>query len=163
LLTDMKIKTEEDALSAMQKLHSLGVGTVILSSAEFGGSGSNSGNDGAGTRLSALASDGRSGRAYRILIPQLPAAFVGTGDLFTALVTAWLRRRCSLPEALERTICSMQAVLTRTLAAAKVAVAADGKGGSKPSAQHMELKLIQSKADIENPVVTIKAEEIKRL
>ncbi len=83
LLTDRKISTEAEALSAMREIHSLGVEKVILSSAEL------KKND--VTTLVALASD-KSGAAYRIEIPLLPVAFVGTGDLFTALITAWLER-----------------------------------------------------------------------
>jgi len=147
LLTESKIGTEEDALAAMRKLHDSGVKVVVLSSAEFGVQKGDS-------PLMALASDGQ--RAFRISIPRFPAAFVGTGDLFTALVTAWLRKLDnSLPEALERTIATMQAVLARTMRAAEAEAA-----GSKPSPKQMELKLIQSKADIENPQVSIKAEEI---
>ena len=33
----------------------------------------------------------------QVLIPKFPAAFVGTGDLFTALTTAWLARLLNLP------------------------------------------------------------------
>ena len=50
---------------------------------------------------------------------------------------------------LEKTIGTMQAVLTRTLAHANNA--AQLSGLSKPSPAQMELKLIQSKADIEQP------------
>jgi pyridoxine kinase len=52
----------------------------------------------------------------------------------------------------------MQAVLNRTLDYAK----ARTKEGEKPSARDMELKLIQSKRDIEEPRVTAKAEVIAK-
>ena len=52
--------------------------------------------------------------SVRIQIPKLPAAFVGTGDLFTALTTAWLHTTDNdLAATLERVIASMQAVLNR--------------------------------------------------
>ena len=74
----------------------------------------------------------------------------GTGDLFTALCTAWLTKtEGDLKVSLERTIATMQAVLTRTLSHAKAAAAKAGL--EKPTAAMMELKLIQSKADIESP------------
>ena len=92
----------------------------------------------------------RPGEAVRIYIPKFPAAFVGTGDLFTALVTAWLSRTGNdLVKTLENTIATMQAVLTRTLSHATEAAARAGL--EKPTAAMMELKLIQSKADIESP------------
>ena len=36
LLTDMKIKTESDALEAMEKLHKKGPSTVVISSSNLG-------------------------------------------------------------------------------------------------------------------------------
>ena len=56
---------------------------------------------------------------------------------------------------LERTIGSMQSVLTRTLAHATAA--ATTAGLDKPSPAQMELKLIQSKHEIENPPDTVQA------
>ncbi len=108
----------------------------------------------------ALASSSSSpGMAHRIRIPKLPAAFVGTGDLFTALCTAWLQRLSGdLPSTLERTIATMQAVLRRTLDHANAAAARDGR--EKPLPFQMELKLIHSKADIEGPKVEVRAEEV---
>jgi len=68
--------------------------------------------------------------------------FTGTGDLFTALLLAHL---CHDPDSLaavcERAVSAILAVLTRTAAA-----------GS------WELRLIQSKRDIEQPVITVHAE-----
>ena len=47
--------------------------------------------------------------ALQVLIPKFAAAFVGTGDLFTALSTAWLARTGGdLKMALEKTIGTMQ-------------------------------------------------------
>ena len=104
----------------------------------------------------------------QVLIPKFAAAFVGTGDLFTALSTAWLARTGGdLKLALEKTIGTMQvrsglslvcqglshhpfqAVLGRTMQHADAAAAAAGL--DKPTAAMMELKLIQSKQEIENP------------
>ena len=47
---------------------------------------------------------------YQVKIPKFPAAFVGTGDLFTALTTAWLHRtNGDLKTSLENTLNTMQA------------------------------------------------------
>jgi len=152
LLTGMKIKDEKDALAVMDVLHSKGVGTVILSSTELGDQ----------DNLVALASSKKGGEktTVKVLIPKLDAAFVGTGDLFTALTTAWLSQTDGdLKLSLERTIGTMQAVLGRTLQHAKDT--AKTAGLEKPTPSMMELKLIQSKLDIENPPGGCKAELLK--
>ena len=49
----------------------------------------------------------------QVNIPKFPAAFVGTGDLFTALCTAWLTKTGGdLQLTLEKTIGTMQVILT---------------------------------------------------
>ena len=74
-------------------------------------------------------------------------------------MTAWLSQTDNdLVKTLENTIATMQAVLKRTLEHAR----SRSKEGEKPSARDMELKLIQSKRDIEEPTVTVRAERIKR-
>ena len=84
---------------------------------------------------------------------------MGTGDLFTALVTAWLSQTGNdLVRTLENTVGTMQAVLKRTLEHAR----SRSKEGESTSARDMELKLIQSKRDIEEPTVLVKAEKIRR-
>lgn len=56
-----------------------------------------------------MARDTGARSVVRLLIPKFPAAFVGTGDLFTALCTAWLHNTGgSLQLTLERTIGTMQ-------------------------------------------------------
>jgi len=142
LLTGKKIESEEDALAVMDIIHSKGVSTVILSSTELGSD----------SHLVGLASHAKDGEktVVKVLIPKFAAAFVGTGDLFTALSTAWLARTGGdLKLALEKTIGTMQAVLGRTMQHAHAAAAAAGL--DKPTAAMMELKLIQSKQEIENP------------
>lgn len=47
-------------------------------------------------------------------IPKIPAQFTGTGDLFAALFLAWMYKTQDLKESVEKTIASLQAVLTRT-------------------------------------------------
>ena len=59
---------------------------------------------------------------------------------------------CFLLQALEKTIASMQSVLNRTLSSAKIAAK-----GNAPNPRQLELKLIQSREEILEPKVTIKA------
>merc|ERR1719184_686832 len=147
LLTGKTITNEEEALAVMKILHEKGVSTVILSSTELGSS----------DYLVGLASCSKTNTKVKVLIPKFPAAFVGTGDLFTALSTAWLARTGGdLKTSLERTIGTMQAVLARTIKHAEAAAAAAGL--DKASAAMMELKLIQSREEILNPPSVIQAE-----
>ena len=82
--------------------------------------------------------------------------FCFLGDLFTALTTAWLKHDdFNIVSALEKTISTMQTVLKRTLS-----YAMSKSGGSDPSPGQLELKLIQSREDILNPKVEIKATRI---
>jgi len=152
LLTGVKIQNEEDALNVMDILHGWGVGTVILSSTELGDD----------QHLMCLASCRKEGRAtvVKVPIPKFPAAFVGTGDLFTALCTGWLTKSGGdLKVTLEKTIGTMQAVLQRTLDHALKAAKLCGL--ENPSPSQMELKLIQSLETIQKPPEGIKAVTIK--
>ena len=90
------------------------------------------------------------------LCPLLYRCNVFAGDLFTALTTAWLQHdKFNISSALEKTISTMQAVLKRTHAHAKLK-----SGGSNPSPAQLELKLIQSREDILNPKVEIKSSKV---
>ena len=101
LLTDRKITSEEEAREVMELLHDMGPATVILSSTELGNE----------EFLLGLASSRVGGvrTQVRVNIPKFPASFVGTGDLFTALCTAWLTKTSGdLGLTLEKTIGTMQ-------------------------------------------------------
>lgn len=111
---------------------------------------------------------GNESSAATINIPKLPACFTGTGDLFASLFLAWTYKTNNcLKEALEKTIGTLQAVLKRTLNYAtgkyinltyidnKIMYYIISVVGISP--KHLELKLIQSKADIEYPESTVTA------
>lgn len=61
-----------------------------------------------------------------------------------ALLLAWHSKGCSVKEACEKTVNSLSAVLQRT-----------------ESHKSKELKLIQSKADLESPSIIYRAETLK--
>ncbi|XP_076445148.1 pyridoxal kinase-like [Babylonia areolata] len=152
LLTDRRVRTEGEALAAMEHLHQKGVGTVVLSSSHLDG-----GHH--GDHLLALASSSTDGvrEVYRLVIPRVEATFVGTGDLFACSLLTWLHKdRNNIKSALEKTVATVQAVMARTLAFAKE----NTEPGEKPGMAAMELQLVQSKADIENPTVTIQASKV---
>lgn len=148
LLTDIKITSEADALRAMQCLHDKGPNTVVLSSTNLGSEGV----------LVALASRVNNGtkECYRIEMPYLQAIFVGTGDLFASCLMAWMHKDQDLKTAFEKTVSTVQSVIKRTLHAANEAAGP----GNKPTPAQMELRLIQSKADVENPKITFTAKKI---
>jgi len=79
-------------------------------------------------------------------LPRIPHDYTGTGDLTSALLLAWLRR---LPEVeqmalvLEKVGATLQAVLTRTL-----------------QMDRSEICLVQSREQILEPTVTIRAQRL---
>lgn len=147
LLVDRSIHSISEALDAIDALHDLGVETVVLSSTELGSD----------NHLLGIASSkkGNKRTVLKINIPRLPATFTGTGDLFAALFLAWLAKSNDLQTALESTIATLQAVLKRTFQSAR-----QQSEGDNLTVASLELKLIQSKSDIEKPTCTIVAEHI---
>lgn len=146
LLTGIKIETEKDALRAMDSLHNKGAETVVISSSDLGDE----------KILIGLASSRKNGcnEAIRVEIPLLPAKFVGTGDLFTSLLLAWHHKHPdNLQLVCDKVVSTMQHVLRRTLAHAQEVA---GKG-NQPNCAQLELRLIQSKRDIEDPEIIVKS------
>jgi len=142
MLTGLEINGEQDAAKACCILHEQGVRTVIITSLEY--------PELEGKHLEMFASRAVGGgrvNQFRIMVPRLPAYYTGTGDLVAALLLAWTHRHPQqLDLALEKCNATMQAVMQRTAIAHNY-----GPG---------ELKLIQSKRDIEDPQVTIRAERL---
>ena len=103
---------------------------------------------------------------FSIEFPKLPLSFVGSGDLFTAVFTAWLTRSggdswpdsMDLPLALEKTVATMQSVLNRTLNHYNKCVASSS--GKMPKPALKELKLIQSRDDILDPKIFHRANRV---
>eukprot|EP00038_Savillea_parva_P007137 m.168012 g.168012 ORF g.168012 m.168012 type:complete len:111 (-) comp12909_c0_seq1:1626-1958(-) len=74
--------------------------------------------------------------------------FTGTGDLLAALFLAWLHRHPSKPhQAAQLAVATIQAVVQRTRDA-------NAAHADDTSVRARELRLIQSKADIETPDVS---------
>jgi pyridoxal/pyridoxine/pyridoxamine kinase len=126
---------------------------VALSSSEIGGS----------SVLLAFLSckklDGSFER-FKMTIPkQGNVHLTGTGDLFAALLLAHSTKLPNdLGRAFELTIAAVQSVIETTLA-----TLTDDKANGlvKVSAQERELKIIQSKKHIEEPVVKLRAVKIE--
>ncbi|XP_015230006.1 PREDICTED: pyridoxal kinase-like [Cyprinodon variegatus] len=159
LLTGKKINTEEDAVKVMDLLHEMGPETVVLTSTDLR---SKNGDQ----FLVALGSqkiknpDGTStSQKISLDIPKVDAVFVGTGDLFAAMLLAWTHHHPKdLKTACEKTASVMHHVIKRTITYANE-MAGPGK---KPSPAQLELRMVQSKADIENPSIAVKAKVIEK-
>lgn len=146
LLTGKSVSSEQDAWDAIEWFHNKGVKTVAISSSELGGSDS----------LLALVShkDGNKSQRCRMVIPKQGNGirFTGTGDLFASLFLAHSTlTKFDMCATLERTIASLQAVITKTLTYIPEEVRA---GKVAVTSTQRELKIIQSKQDIEHPKVT---------
>ncbi|XP_055321635.1 pyridoxal kinase isoform X2 [Sitodiplosis mosellana] len=150
LLTGIKINSDADAWKATEWLHEKGVKTVVISSTNFAKN----------SELIGFLSqkNGNAKSRHTIFIPNIGSdiVFTGVGDLFAALFLAHSTTKPNLSEALEYTVATLQAVLRNTLKALP-----SDLGGKKPTAQQRELKLIQSKTDIENPTVSIRANKVQ--
>uniref|UniRef100_A0A665UPW5 Pyridoxal kinase n=1 Tax=Echeneis naucrates TaxID=173247 RepID=A0A665UPW5_ECHNA len=156
LLTGRKINTEEDAVEVMDLLHKMGPETVVLTSTDIP---SKNGDQ----FLVALGShkiDGtKTNQKIYMDIPKVDAVFVGTGDLFAAMLLAWTHYHPKdLKMACEKTVSVMHHVIKRTITYANE-MAGPGK---RPSPAQLELRMVQSKADIENPAIIVEAKIIQK-
>jgi len=148
LLTGAKITDITSAFKAIDFFHAKGVKTVVISSTDFG-----SGKTMLGLG-SQKASSSSPPRRLQVRIPRLEAHFTGTGDLFAALLTAWHHRHpFDLKLVLQRVFSTMEAVLGRTL---KFGL----QQSSHPTVEQLELKLVQSIRDIEEPNRFVDVSEI---
>ncbi|XP_025719315.1 pyridoxal kinase isoform X1 [Callorhinus ursinus] len=154
LLSGRKIHSQEEALAVMDELHAMGPDTVVITSSNLS---SPRGSD----YLTALGSqrirkpDGSVvTERIRMEMHKVDAVFVGTGDLFAAMLLAWTHKHPNnLKVACEKTVSAMHHVLQRTIKCAK----AQAAGGLRPSPAQLELKMVQSKKDIENPEIVVQA------
>lgn len=154
LLSGRKIHSQEEAFEVMDLLHRMGPDTVVITSSDLP---SPQGSD----YLIALGSqrmrkpDGSTvTQRIRMEMRKVDAVFVGTGDLFAAMLLAWTHQHPdNLKVACEKTLSAMQHVLQRTIRCAK----AEAGEGQKPSPAQLELRMVQSKRDIEDPEIVVQA------
>jgi pyridoxine kinase len=119
----------------MKVLLDKGVKTVIITSVEL-----------EQDELLLLAANRDSGETVRLQYPKIPGSFTGSGDVFTAVLMGWLGNGHTLKIACEKAVSTLQAVLNRTLQHAL-----ELSNGGTPSAEQIELQLIQCKREIEEP------------
>ncbi|XP_015920849.1 pyridoxal kinase [Parasteatoda tepidariorum] len=137
LLTGITIKSKESVFQVLKAFHEKGVETVVLSSVQLETS----------KNLFLFGSSIKKNKETSVYmeIPKLSGVYTGTGDVFTALLLAWMARTDGdLKLSCQRTINSLHSILIRTSNYAS-------KESNLPTSARVELKLIQSKHDIENP------------
>lgn len=145
LLTGKEVRSEKAVWEAMDWFHERGIKTVVISSSDLGEPGI----------LRSFLSQ-QNGPRLAIDIPKQgdkDLFFTGTGDLFASLFLAHSYGKADVTDAFEKTIATLQAVIKRT-----VQLLPNPKGPVQ--SWERELKLVQSKADIEQPQVVLKAQRI---
>ena len=166
-LTGISVTTMEDARKACKVLHSMGPSIVFITSVIFEKDSASTIDASTTAEITIIGSRRWSQRegakdnksdpkrididgdeVWRIDCPLLPGSYTGTGDLTAALLCGHLAgngfdKDLSIP--MEKVVNTMFVVIQRT------------KSFSGVSAKSKELKLIQSKYDIENPPATYQA------
>ncbi|NXN30260.1 PDXK kinase, partial [Nycticryphes semicollaris] len=154
LLTGRKIHTEKEALEVMDMLHAMGPETVVITSSDLQAPLGNDYLIALGSHRKTKADGTKMTQRIRVESRKVDAVFVGTGDLFAAMLLAWTHKHPNnLKVACEKTVSAMQHVLQRTIKSAK----AQAGEGNKPNSAQLELRVVQSKKDIENPEIIVKA------
>ncbi|XP_034042473.1 pyridoxal kinase-like [Thalassophryne amazonica] len=159
LLTGRKIETEQDAVEVMDLLHQMGPETVVLTNTDVPSAEGDNFLVAFGSQTIMKPDGKKTSQKIRMDIPRVDAVFVGTGDLFAAMLLAWTQLHPNdLKTACEKTVSVIQHVIKRTMTYAnKVA-----GPGNVPSPAQLELRMVQSKADIENPVIIVKAKILQK-
>jgi len=157
-LTGIQVKNIADARKACSVLHDLGPEMVLITSMVLEEEEQEIGGEKAGEGSIAIFASRRSREAepsykadeiWRIDSPVVPGRFTGTGDLCAALFLAWTAiYPDDFPMALEKVIGTMYSVIKRT------------NETPSHSVVSRELRLIQSKSDIENPPQIFKAQRL---
>lgn len=152
-LTGIQVDSIESAKKACAALHEMGPNLVFVTSCVFGDSKNNDNNSSSSQTISILASRRQSDGGFEqwnMECPIFPGRFTGTGDLCAALLLAHTARYPDdLAKAMELVSNSMHAVIERTHASY-----------TEGSVKSCELKLIQSRKDIESPQIRFRASRI---
>ncbi|XP_033469803.1 pyridoxal kinase-like [Epinephelus lanceolatus] len=159
ILTGRKITTEQDAVEVMDLLHKMGPETVVLTSTDLPSKRGDQFLVALGSQK--IVKPDRSNTSQKICmdIPKVDAVFVGTGDLFAAMLLAWTHHHPKdLKTACEKTVSVMHHVIKRTITYANE-MAGPGK---RPSPAQLELRMVQSKADIEKPAIVVEAKVLQK-
>jgi pyridoxine kinase len=136
LLSDIQIASLADAARACDVLHAKGTKVVIITSMSLPERPNEL------VLFASRVADGNEAQRLQLVFPKLDKYFTGTGDLFSALVMARMSIDASdVAGACEYAVAGVQAVLARTV-----------RDNSD------ELRLIQSRFDIVDPPIVIRAQ-----
>ncbi|KAG9329364.1 hypothetical protein JZ751_005511 [Albula glossodonta] len=137
-------------VQVMDLLHNMGPDTVVMTSSDLPSRLGDRFLVALGSQRTVKPDGTRLTQRIRMEIPKVDAVFVGTGDLFAAMMLAWTHYHPNdLKSACEKTFSVMHHVIQRT-----ISYAHDMAGpGRRPSPAQLELRMIQSKADIEDPAI----------
>ncbi|XP_040923514.1 pyridoxal kinase-like isoform X1 [Betta splendens] len=154
LLTGKNISTEKDAVEVMDLLHAMGPDTVVITSSNLPSRLGDRFLVSLGSQRHVRPDGSRTTQRVRIEVPKVDAVFVGTGDLFAAMLLAWTHHYPNdLKTACEKTFSVMHHVIQRTISYAHELAGP----GRRPSPPQLELRMVQSKADIEDPAIVTEA------
>ncbi|XP_071393165.1 pyridoxal (pyridoxine, vitamin B6) kinase b isoform X1 [Centroberyx affinis] len=154
LLTGKNISTEKDAVEVMDLLHAMGPDTVVITSSDLPSRLGDRFLVSLGSQRTVLPDGSRTTQRVRMEVPKVDAVFVGTGDLFAAMLLAWTHHYPNdLKTACEKTFSVMHHVIQRTISYAHELAGP----GRRPSPPQLELRMVQSKADIEDPAIVMEA------
>ncbi|KAK6730086.1 hypothetical protein RB195_006877 [Necator americanus] len=147
-LVGFKITSEEDCVRGMDIIHNLGVETVVVTSGVEGSQGPDT--------LCCFAStkDANGCRRFRFHFPRLRGQFVGTGDVFAALLIVWLTNcENDVCEAVGHVLGSMQGLLRKTSRYAQAQVDTNSR-------KACELRLIESRIHLLQPEMVFQGEPL---
>lgn len=144
LLTGIKINCEEDAIKACNCLHDKGVEVVVITSLYYY-------KDEIVLMGSSRKQNSRC--CFTLKMPKLPHYYTGTGDLFGALLLGWsIKHPDDLKKVCEKAVAGIRAVILNTAAYQETLNASDSRKN------HPELRIIQSRQEIEHPIVSLYGE-----
>uniref|UniRef100_A0A671SLV5 Pyridoxal kinase n=2 Tax=Sinocyclocheilus anshuiensis TaxID=1608454 RepID=A0A671SLV5_9TELE len=153
LLLEQKPKLSV-VFQVMNLLHSMGPDTVVITSSELPSPLGDQYLVALGSQKRVTEDGTMVTQQIRMDIPRVDAVFVGTGDLFAAMLLAWTHLHPNdLKMACEKTVSVIYHVIKRTITYAKE-VAGPNR---RPSPAQLELRMVQSKADIEDPGIVLNA------
>ena len=156
LITGIKIESERDAVRACEALHQRGPHTVVITSAAVPSRESEI------TIIASTTEDQHPDSAKRLVmrVPRVKAYFTGTGDLFTALLLAWLYRSPgNLKLALEMAVGGLQAVLRGTVQSCGDAATSKEHNSAVSAAR--ELRLVENQNELLSPTILYHAEQLQ--
>uniref|UniRef100_A0A8C2JKT1 Pyridoxal kinase n=1 Tax=Cyprinus carpio TaxID=7962 RepID=A0A8C2JKT1_CYPCA len=158
LLTGKNISTEKDAVEVMDLLHKMGPDTVVITSSDLPPRLGDRFLVSFGSQRILMPDGTRKTQRIRIEVPKVDAVFVGTGDLFAAMLLAWTHH---YPTDLKVQICNkcIAVIMQHSLFLTVILFFADKMAGPgrRPSPSQLELRMVQSKADIEDPAIVMEA------